>query len=98
MFNTTGVNHPPKPMMHIAYSPYFHKIYKFSPPYSRKIYKFPTYFRSIYFFGLIYVFVASPSLTMMHLFIMFYTYRKLDALLNTRQNNIYRVRQKKVIP
>jgi len=31
--------HPPKPMMHIAYSPYFHKNYKF--PYYRKIYVFP---------------------------------------------------------
>jgi len=35
-----------KLMMHIAFSPNFHKIYKF-PPYFRKIYKFPPYFSSI---------------------------------------------------
>src|SRR6218665_3847571 len=28
---------PPKPIMHIVYSPYFHKIYK-SPPHFRSIY------------------------------------------------------------
>ena len=55
--------------MHIAFSPYLHKIYKFN-----EIYKFSPYFCKIYVFGLIYVFLLPPILTMMHLRIMHYTY------------------------
>jgi len=44
----------PKSMMHITYSQYLNK-YKFSPYFS-KIYKCSPYVRSIYFFGLMYVF------------------------------------------
>jgi len=39
--------HPPKSMMHIVYSPYFGKIYKFPNIYFGRIYKFSSYFRSI---------------------------------------------------
>jgi len=51
--------HPPKPMMHIAYFPYFHKIDKF-PPYFCKIYTFSPYFLSIYVFSLNLHLFASP--------------------------------------
>jgi len=44
--------HPPKSMMHIAYSPYFHKIYEFPP---------------LCLFCLTYVFCWPLILTMMHL-------------------------------
>ena len=47
--------HPPKPMMLIAYLPYFSKVLEFPPIF------------------VLFRFLASPSLTMMHLFIMLYT-------------------------
>src|SRR6218665_3066713 len=47
--------HPPKRMMHIAYSPHFHKIYKFLL-YFHKIYTFPPISTKFTFLGLIYVF------------------------------------------
>ena len=60
--NSHGMNflscrgvHSPKPMMRIAYSPYFPKNYKF-PTYLHKIYKFPPIFVKLMFFCLIYVF------------------------------------------
>ena len=46
-----GASILPKPMMHIAYSPYFHKIYKLSP-YFRKIYKFPPILWNLRFLNL----------------------------------------------
>ena len=55
---------PPKPIMHIVYSPYFHKIYKSPPP----------IFVQFMFFCLICAFLAFRILTMMHLRIMLYTY------------------------
>jgi len=59
--------HPPKSMMHLAYSlPLFPPKYKF-PPYLRKIYKMPPMFVQFTFFGLIYVSFGSPILTTMHL-------------------------------
>src|SRR6218665_2048277 len=54
--------HPPKPIMHIAYSPCF-----------RKMYKFPHIFVQFTFLAE-FTFLASPILTMMHLHIMLYTY------------------------
>jgi len=67
--------HPLKLMMHNAYSPYFHKIYKLVP-YFLKIYTFPPYFRKIYVSWLNLRFLLSPILTMMHLCIILYTYGK----------------------
>src|SRR6218665_516729 len=58
--------HPPMKLMHIAYSPYFHKIYKCPPPISVKFMNSP-YFRKMYVFCLTYVFSSSSILTMMHL-------------------------------
>jgi len=44
---TSRGTHPSKSMIHIVYSPYSHKTYKF-PPYFHKIYKFsPSHFCSI---------------------------------------------------
>ena len=64
----------PSNSMHIEYSPYSPKIYKF-PSYFRRIYTFPHSFVQFTFFGLIYVlFLLPPILTMMHLCIMLYTY------------------------
>src|SRR6218665_4062914 len=65
--------HPPKPMIHIAYSCYFHKIYKFSPRF-RIIYEFLPISAKFTFFCLIYVFCLSRILIMMHLCIVLYTY------------------------
>ena len=45
----SGASIHPKAMMHIAYSPYFHKMYKFPPSYFRKIYKFPPFLSSMTF-------------------------------------------------
>src|SRR6218665_1159558 len=59
--------HPPMKLMHIAYSPYFHKIYK-CPPYFRKIYEFSLFSQNVRFL------LNLRFLTMMHLCIMFYTY------------------------
>jgi len=53
---------PPKPIMHIAYSPCF-----------RKMYKFPHIFVQFTFLAE-FTFLASPILTMMHLHKMLYTY------------------------
>lgn len=45
-----------KPMMQIAHSPNFHKIFKFSHSYFRKnLYIFPYFAKFTVFFGLIYV-------------------------------------------
>ena len=38
---------PLKSIMHIAYSPYFHKFYKFPPLFKK--YKFPTFFQITFF-------------------------------------------------
>src|SRR6218665_4159788 len=63
--------YPPKPMIHIVFSPNFHKIYKF-PPYFLKIYKFPLFSLNLRFFGLIYVFF-SPILIIKHLYALCFT-------------------------
>src|SRR6218665_2360938 len=70
--------HPPKPMMHIAYSPYFHKLYKFhlfqffliNFPYFCRIYKFPHYFCKIDVLLLTQViyFFAPPILTKLYIY------------------------------
>ena len=44
--------HPPMPIIHIAYSPYFRKIYKFTLLFP-KIYKFSPIFVKFTFFRLI---------------------------------------------
>src|SRR6218665_205538 len=63
----------PKPMMHIAYPPYFHKIY--NPPISTKFINFLLVFVKLRFLCLIYFcLLPPPILTMMHLYIMLHTY------------------------
>ena len=62
-FSLSGASIPPMPIMPFAYSLYFWNIYKFPP-----------YFRKVYVFCLIYVFLLPPILTMMHLCIMHYMY------------------------
>src|SRR6218665_2593651 len=64
---------PLKPIMHIEYSPYFHKIYEY-PPYFLKMYKFSLCFHPIYMFLLNLSFFASPILAMMPLCLLLYTY------------------------
>jgi len=56
---TRGV-HPPKSMMHIAYSPYFNKIYKFPPLFPLKMFQFFPYLSSIYVFFLNLPFLLAP--------------------------------------
>ena len=72
----------PKPVMHIAYSPYLHKMYKFptpisekllNPSYFLKIYKSPPIFVQFTFCPLISVVCFPLNLTMMQLRIMLYT-------------------------
>jgi len=50
--------HPPKPMMHNAWSPYFQKFINFHL-FSQNVF-ISHYFRSIYMFCLIYVLFTSP--------------------------------------
>jgi len=60
-------------MMHIAISPYFHKIHKFSPV----LVELRIFLLNLRFF-------LPPILTMMHLCIMLYTYwTPLNAVLDT---------------
>jgi len=71
-----GASIHPKSMMHIAYSPYFHWFYEIHT--ISKKFNVPLFAFNLHFFGLIYVFclilfLASHSLTMMHLWIMLYT-------------------------
>jgi len=61
--------HPPKSMMHVAYSP--HISTKFiNLPYFRKIYKFPVFLLNLDRFVKFTLFASPPILTMMHLRIM----------------------------
>jgi len=57
-FSARGI-HPPNSMMHVAYSPYFHKIYKF-PPIFTKFINFLPILIQFTFFCLIYVFFCFP--------------------------------------
>jgi len=72
-FTGRGV-HPPKLMMHIAYSPPFPQKIINSPPYIRKIYKFPLFSFNLHFWLKLLFFTSFPILTMIHLRIMPYTY------------------------
>src|SRR6218665_1735389 len=44
--------HPPKPIMHVAYSPYFYRIYKFSPIFAIFLI-FPLFLFDLHFLGAI---------------------------------------------
>ena len=72
-----GATIPPKPMMHIAYSPYFYNIYKFHP-YFRKMYTFPPISAKFMFFCLVYVFFIPPYFD--HDAFMHHALHVLDAL------------------
>ena len=65
----------PKPVMHIAYSPYLDNFYKF-PSISARFINVPSIFVQFWVFSVIYVFCFPPILSMMHLRIMLCTYWK----------------------
>src|SRR6218665_1371528 len=75
-YQKSGAFIPRKPMMHIAYCPYFHKIYKFSP-YFCKIYKFPSISTKFINFPPISAkFIKSPYFRSIYGFLLIYAFAK----------------------